>query len=197
MPVGRASQRSKCAHAPPSWDSLKNRRIFNFRYSGRKKRSKGCPIQIERQPDWKQHGIRTSQRELIRILRQTAGMTRAEAISHARVERRKLGRNLHRAPDAKTARIHHENWKTDALYHSRACALSLGETVWNVDEAGPEFIYVPRSCRTRSFTQGGTSLWKAVVVRSGRTHCRQPGYPSPESGRYPRNPIPFTRPPKI
>ena len=60
-------------------------------------------------PDWKQHGIRIVRSgELDSNTPQTPGMTRAEAISHARVGAQKLWAGtvvVH--PDAKTGPHHH------------------------------------------------------------------------------------------
>ena len=66
------------------------------------------------QPDWKQHGVRIIRSgELDTNTPQTPGMTRAEAISHARVGARKLWAGtvvVH--PNAKTGPHHHGELET-------------------------------------------------------------------------------------
>ena len=74
-------------------------------------------------PDWKQHGIRIVRSgELDSNTPQTPGMTRAEAISHARVGAQKLWAGtvvVH--PDAKTGPHHHGELET-VLYIIRGRA---------------------------------------------------------------------------
>src|SRR5258705_1517533 len=98
-------------------------------------------------PDWKQHGIRIVRSgELDSNTPQTAGMTRAEAISHARVGAQKLWAGtvvVH--PDAKTGPHHHGELET-VLYIIRGRArFRWGDRLEFVDEAGPGgfFFFAP------------------------------------------------------
>ena len=68
---------------------------------------------VEGKPDWKLHGLRIIRSgELDSNTPQTPGMTRAEAISYARVGAQKLWAGtvvVH--PNAKTGRIITANWR--------------------------------------------------------------------------------------
>ena len=122
-------------------------------------------------PDWKQHGIRIVRSgELDSNTPQTAGMTRAEAISHARVGAQKLWAGtvvVH--PDAKTGPHHHGELET-VLYIIRGCArFRWGDRLEFVDEAGPgDFIYVPPFVPHQEINARPDEPCEAVVVRSGQ-----------------------------
>lgn len=122
-------------------------------------------------PDWKKHGIRVIRAgELDGNTPQTAGMTRAEAISYARVGSQKLWAGtvvVH--PDAKTGPHHHGELET-VLYIVRGRArFRWGEHLEFVEEAGPgDFIYVPPYVPHQELNAKRDEPVEAVVVRSGQ-----------------------------
>jgi uncharacterized RmlC-like cupin family protein len=123
------------------------------------------------QPDWKHHGIRIVRSgELDSNTPQTAGMTRAEAISHARVGAQKLWAGtvvVH--PDAKTGPHHHGELET-VIYIVRGRArFRWGDRLEFVDEAGPgDFIYVPPFVPHQELNARRDQPVEAVIVRSGQ-----------------------------
>jgi uncharacterized RmlC-like cupin family protein len=122
-------------------------------------------------PDWKQHGIRIVRSgELGSNTPQTTGMTRAEAISHARVGAQKLWAGtvvVH--PNAKTGPHHHGELET-VLYIIRGRArFRWGDHLEFMDEAGPgDFIYVPPYVPHQELNARSDQPVEAVVVRSGQ-----------------------------
>ena len=122
-------------------------------------------------PDWKEHGIRIIRRgELNPDTAQTPGMTRAEAISHARVGAQKLWAGtvvVH--PDAKTGPHHHGELET-VIYVVRGRArFRWGNQLEFVDEAGPgDFIYVPPYVPHQELNARRDMPVEAVIVRSGQ-----------------------------
>ena len=122
-------------------------------------------------PDWKNHGVRIVHgNELDSNTPQTAGMTRAEAISHARVGAQKLWAGtviVH--PAAKTGPHHHGELET-VLYIIRGRArMRWGDHLEFVDEAGPgDFIYVPPFVPHQELNARNDMPVEAVVVRSGQ-----------------------------
>ena len=146
-------------------------------------------------PDWKQHGIRIIRSgELDSNTPQTPGMTRAEAISHARVGAQKLWAGtvvVH--PDAKTGPHHHGELET-VLYIIRGRArFRWGNHLEFVDEAGPgDFIYVPPYVPHQELNARRDQPVEAVVVRSGQEPIVvNLDIPSPESARGSSEPDPF------
>ena len=105
-------------------------------------------------PDWKAHGLRIIRGgELDSNTPQTPGMTRAEAISHAKVGAQKLWAGtvvVH--PNAKTGPHHHGELET-VIYVVRGRArFRWGERLEFVDEArsrGISFTFLP-TCRIKS-----------------------------------------------
>ena len=144
-------------------------------------------------PDWKHHGIRIVRSgDLDPNTLQTVGMTRAEAISHARVGAQKLWAGtvvVH--PDAKTGPHHHGELET-VLYIVRGRArFRWGNQLEFVDEAGPgDFIYVPPFVPHQELNARRDEPVEAVVVRSGQepivinldipTPDSLPDYPQPD-----------------
>ena len=122
-------------------------------------------------PDWKEHGIRIIRSgELNSDTAQTPGMTRAEAISHARVGAQKLWAGtviVH--PDAKTGPHHHGELET-VIYVVRGRArFRWGNQLEFVDEAGPgDFIYVPPYVPHQELNARRDIPVEAVIVRSGQ-----------------------------
>ena len=151
-------------------------------------------------PDWKNHGVRIVRGgELDSNTPQTAGMTRAEAISHARVGAQKLWAGtviVH--PDAKTGPHHHGELET-VLYIVRGRArMRWGDHLEFVDEAGPgDFIYVPPYVPHQELNARRDEPVEAVVVRSGQEPIVvNLDIPSPETMPDTPQPDPFHSAPK-
>src|ERR1700761_6323798 len=101
---------------------------------------------------------------------QTPGMTRAEAISYARVGAQKLWAGtvvVH--PNAKTGPHHHGELET-VIYIVRGRArFRWGEQLEFVDEAGPgDFVYVPPFAPHQELNARKDQPVEAVIVRSGQ-----------------------------
>ena len=126
---------------------------------------------VNEKPDWKHHGVRIIHSdELDSNTPQTPGMTRAEAISHARVGAQKLwAGTVVVQPNAKTGPHHHGELET-VLYIIRGRArMRWGEHLEFVDEAGPgDFIYVPPYVPHQELNARADQPVEAVVVRSGQ-----------------------------
>jgi uncharacterized RmlC-like cupin family protein len=125
----------------------------------------------ESKPDWKHHGLRIVRSgELDTNTPQTCGMTRAEAISHARVGAQKLWAGtvvVH--PAAKTGPHHHGELET-VIYIVRGRArFRWGNYLEFVDEAGPgDFVYVPPYVPHQELNAKEDEPVEAVIVRSGQ-----------------------------
>jgi uncharacterized RmlC-like cupin family protein len=123
------------------------------------------------QPDWKAHGLRIIRSgELDTNTPQTPGMSRAEAISHAKVGAQKLWAGtvvVH--PNAKTGPHHHGELET-VIYVVRGCArFRWGNNLEFVDEAGPgDFVYVPPYVPHQELNARKDEPVEAVIVRSGQ-----------------------------
>jgi uncharacterized RmlC-like cupin family protein len=101
---------------------------------------------------------------------QTPGMTRAEAISYARVGAQKLWAGtvvVH--PNAKTGPHHHGELET-VIYIVRGRArFRWGEHLEFVDEAGPgDFVYVPPFAPHQELNARQDQPVEAVIIRSGQ-----------------------------
>ncbi|MGD0906892.1 MAG: cupin domain-containing protein [Candidatus Acidiferrales bacterium] len=135
--------------------------------------------------DWKQHGIRiVRSNELDANTPQTPGMTRAEAISHARVGAQKLWAGtvvVH--PSAKTGPHHHGELETVLFIIRGRARFRWGNRLEFVDEAGPgDFIYVPPFVPHQELNARTDMPVEAVVVRSGQEPIVvNLDIPSPES----------------
>jgi uncharacterized RmlC-like cupin family protein len=125
----------------------------------------------DKMPDWKNHGLRIIRSgELDTNTAQTPGMTRAEAISHARVGAQKLWAGtvvVH--PNAKTGPHHHGELET-VIYVVRGRArFRWGNHLEFVDEAGPgDFVYVPPYVPHQELNARKDEPVEAVIVRSGQ-----------------------------
>ncbi len=121
--------------------------------------------------DWAQHGVRIVRSgELHTNTPQTAGMTRAEAISRARVGAQKLWAGtvvVH--PNAKTGPHHHGELET-VIYIVRGRArFRWGNHLEFVEEAGPgDFVYVPPFVPHQELNARRDVPVEAVIVRSGQ-----------------------------
>ena len=145
--------------------------------------------------DWKKHGIRIVRSgELSDDTAQTPGMTRAEAISRARVGAQKLWAGtvvVH--PNAKTGPHHHGELET-VIYVVRGRArFRWGEQLEFVDEAGPgDFIFVPPYVPHQELNARQDQPVEAVIVRSGQEPIVvNLDIPSPETETGIAQPDPF------
>src|SRR5882757_1572751 len=121
--------------------------------------------------DWKEHGVKIVRAtDLDSNTPQTAGTTRAAAITHARTGATKLwAGTVVVQPDAKTGPHHHGELET-VLYIVRGWArMRWGDRLEFVDEAGPgDFTYVPPFVPHQEINARTDELCEAVVVRSGQ-----------------------------
>jgi uncharacterized RmlC-like cupin family protein len=103
--------------------------------------------------DWKEHGLRIIRSDALDTnTLQTLGMTRAEAISRARVGAQKLWAGtvvVH--PNAKTGPHHHGELET-VIYIVRGRRAFVGESDWSLWTKRDRGISCTchRMCRTRS-----------------------------------------------
>ena len=150
---------------------------------------------ISQKPDWQHGGIRIIRSgELNYNTPQTPGMTRAEAISHARVGAQKLWAGtvtVH--PHARTGPHHHGELET-VIYIVRGQArFRWGDHLEFADEAGPgDFIYVPPYVPHQELNARSDIPVEAVVIRSGQEPIVvNLDIPSPEDPPNPSEPDPF------
>src|SRR5438477_2716521 len=121
--------------------------------------------------DWKKHGLRIVRAgQLDTNTPQTPGMTRAEAISHARVGARKLwAGTVVVQPDAKTGPHHHGELETVIYVVKGRARFRWGERLEFVDEAGPgDFVYVPPYVPHQELNARRDEPVAAGIVRSGQ-----------------------------
>jgi uncharacterized RmlC-like cupin family protein len=101
---------------------------------------------------------------------QTSGMSRAEAISYARVGAQKLWAGtvvVH--PGAKTGPHHHGELETVLYIIKGRGRFRWGPRLEFVDEAGPgDFVYVPPYLPHQELNARSDEPVEAVVVRSGQ-----------------------------
>ncbi len=121
--------------------------------------------------DWGQQGIRVVRSgELDHNTPQTAGMTRAAAITYARTGAQKLwAGTVIVQPEVATGPHHHGELET-VLYIVRGHArFRWGNQLEFVAEAGPgDFIYVPPYVPHQEINARPDAPVEAVVVRSGQ-----------------------------
>jgi uncharacterized RmlC-like cupin family protein len=146
-------------------------------------------------PDWQKHGLRIIRSgELDTNTPQTPGMTRAEAISQAKVGAQKLwAGTVVVQPSAKTGPHHHGELET-VIYVVRGRArFRWGNQLEFVDEAGPgDFVYVPPYVPHQELNARTDQPVEAVVVRSGQEPIViNLDIPSPEDGPYTPEDDPF------
>ena len=121
--------------------------------------------------DWKTHGIRVIRAgELDSNTPQTAGMTRAAAITHASAGAEKLwAGTVVVAPDVKSGPHHHGELETVLYIVKGRARFRWGEQLEFVAEAGPgDFIYVPPFVPHQEINARPDEPVEAVVVRSGQ-----------------------------
>src|ERR1700733_12199576 len=121
--------------------------------------------------DWSTHGIKIVRaHELDANTPQTAGMTRAAAITHARTGASKLwAGTVVVQPNAKTGPHHHGELET-VLYVVRGRArMRWGDRLEFSGEAGPgDFIFVPPYVPHQEINALAEDPCECVVVRSGQ-----------------------------
>ena len=120
---------------------------------------------------WREHGVRVVQSSALDLnTPQTAGMTRAAAITHTRTGASKLWAGtvtIH--PHAKTGAHHHGDLES-VIYvvHGRA-RMRWGDHLEYVAEAGPRyFIYVPPFVPHQEINASQDEELVCVLVRSGQ-----------------------------
>jgi uncharacterized RmlC-like cupin family protein len=121
--------------------------------------------------NWEQNGVRIIRgTDLDPNTPQTKGMSRAAAITHARVGASKLwAGTVVVEPNAKTGAHHHGEVET-VLYVIRGRArMRWGDQLEFVDEAGPgDFIYVPPYVPHQEINARPDEPVECVIVRSGQ-----------------------------
>jgi uncharacterized RmlC-like cupin family protein len=101
---------------------------------------------------------------------QTPGMTRAAAITHAKVGASKLwAGTVVVAPDARTAAHHHGELETVLYIVSGRARMRWGDHLEFSEEAGPgDFIFVPPWVPHQEMNANPDIPVEAVVIRSGQ-----------------------------
>ena len=126
-------------------------------------------MSADAQPDWRNNGVRiVHANELDMNTPQTPGMTRAAAITHARVGANKLwAGTVTIQPDAKTG-AHHHGALESVIYVIRGRArMRWGDRLEFVAEAGPgDFIYVPPYVPHQEINAAPDEPLECVLVRS-------------------------------
>jgi uncharacterized RmlC-like cupin family protein len=125
---------------------------------------------------------------------QTPGMTRAEAISYARVGAQKLwAGTVVVQPGAKTGPHHHGELETVLYIIKGRGRFRWGERLEFVDEAGPgDFVYVPPYLPHQELNARSDEPVEAVVVRSGQEPIVvNLDIPSPDAPSAPQGDDPF------
>jgi uncharacterized RmlC-like cupin family protein len=146
-------------------------------------------------PDWQKHGLRIIRGgELDTNTPQTPGMTRAEAISQAKVGAQKLwAGTVVVQPHAKTGPHHHGELETVIYVVKGRARFRWGNQLEFVDEAGPgDFVYVPPYVPHQELNARTDQPVEAVVVRSGQEPIViNLDIASPEDGPYTPEDDPF------
>ena len=122
-------------------------------------------------PDWRTHGVRiVHSNELDINTPQTAGMSRAAAITHATAGAEKLWAgtvSIH--PNAKTGAHHHGEVESIIYVVKGKARMRWGEHLEFVAEAGPgDFIYVPPYVPHQEINADPGETLECVLVRSGQ-----------------------------
>lgn len=125
----------------------------------------------ESKPDWEHHGVKiVRSHELDTNTPQTAGLTRAAAIDHARTGAKKIWAgtvNIH--PDAKTGVHHHGDLETILYILKGRARLRWGDHLEFVDEADPgDFVFIPPYLPHQEINADPDNPVEAVVIRSGQ-----------------------------
>jgi uncharacterized RmlC-like cupin family protein len=139
--------------------------------------------------NWRENGVRiVHANELDMNTPQTAGMTRAAAITHARTGAQKIwAGTVTIKPDAKTG-AHHHGALESVIYVLRGRArMRWGERLEFVAEAGPgDFIYVPPYVPHQEINAAPDEVLECVLVRSDQeavvVNLDIPAVEKPETG---------------
>ena len=121
--------------------------------------------------DWRDNGVRVVRSdELDPNTPQTAGMSRAAAITTARAGAEKLwAGTVVIEPDAKTGAHHHGPVESVIYVVSGRARMRWGERLEFVAEAGPgDFIFVPPYVPHQEINASPESPLSCVLVRSGQ-----------------------------
>src|ERR671924_416271 len=123
----------------------------------------------ERASYWREHGVRVVTGSALDLnTPQTAGMTRAAAITHARTGASKLWAGtvtIH--PHAKTGAHHHGDLESVIYVVSGRARMRWGDRLEYVAEAGPgDFIYVPPFVPHQEINASPDEPLECVLVRS-------------------------------
>ena len=128
-------------------------------------------VRSQMTPDWKTNGVRIVRAgELDTNTPQTPGMTRAAAITHAKVGASKLwAGTVVVEPDAKTSAHHHGELETVLYIISGRARMRWGDHLEFSEEAGPgDFIFVPPWVPHQEMNANPDVPVSAVVIRSGQ-----------------------------
>ena len=120
---------------------------------------------------WQEHGVKIVRAgELDGDTPQTAGMTRAAAITHARTGATQLwAGTVVVQPDAKTGPHHHGALETILYIVKGRARMRWGDHLEFSEEAGAgDFIYVPPYVPHQEINARPDEACEAVVVRSGQ-----------------------------
>jgi len=120
-------------------------------------------------PDWRLHGVRiVRSSDLDCNTPQTAGMTRAAAITHATAGAHKLwAGTVTIDPNAKTGAHHHGSLESVIYVVSGRARMRWGDRLEYIAEAGPgDFIYVPPFVPHQEMNGSPEDPLVCVVVRS-------------------------------
>jgi uncharacterized RmlC-like cupin family protein len=119
--------------------------------------------------DWRTHGVRIVRaNELDFDTPQTAGMTRAAAITHARTGASKIwAGTVSIQPNAKTGPHHHGALESVIYVVKGRARMRWGDRLEYVAEAGPgDFIFVPPYVPHQEINAAADEALECVVVRS-------------------------------
>ena len=119
--------------------------------------------------DWANHGVKiVHSGELDLNTPQTSGMTRAAAITHARVGASKLwAGTMVVQPDAKTGPHHHGELETVLYVVKGRIRMRWGDQLEFSEEARPgDFIYVPPYVPHQEINASPDEMLECVLVRS-------------------------------
>ena len=122
-------------------------------------------------PDWRHHGVRVVRGdELDPNTPQTAGMSRAAAITTARAGAERLwAGTVVIEPDARTGAHHHGPVESVIYVVSGRARMRWGERLEFVGEAGPgDFIFVPPFVPHQEINARVEEPLSCVLVRSGQ-----------------------------
>ena len=119
--------------------------------------------------DWAKHGVKIVHSDQLDLnTPQTSGMTRAAAITHARVGASKLwAGTMVVQPDAKTGPHHHGELETVLYVVKGRIRMRWGDQLELSEEARPgDFIYVPPYVPHQEINASSDETLECVLVRS-------------------------------